>query len=142
MESFRPRLTPVLPCNDLDASEKFFNRLGFVRSDEEKAKGKADGDGYRMLQNDNGEDIHLTDCPEGWLVPGKNPCGLYLYVENVDEIAAKFNHEIIEKEKRPGHKPWGMYEVSLNAPDETLVRVGWPSRLMNQKDEKMNTDHE
>jgi hypothetical protein len=26
-------------------------------------------------------------------------------------------------------KPWGMYEFALSDPDETLVRVGWPTRL-------------
>ena len=26
-------------------------------------------------------------------------------------------------------KPWGMYQFALSDPDETLVRVGWPSRL-------------
>jgi len=25
--------------------------------------------------------------------------------------------------------PWGMYEFAVSDPDETLVRVGWPSRL-------------
>lgn len=88
-----------------------------------------------MLVNENGEDIHLTTCPDGWLVPGKNPFGLYLYVEDVDAVAAKFKDEIIEKDKRPGHKQWGMYEVSLLAPDETLVRIGWPSRLMKRKED-------
>jgi hypothetical protein len=36
--------------------------------------------------------------------------------------------ETLEK-AGPEHKPWGMYEFSLSGPDETLVRVGWPSRL-------------
>ena len=26
-------MTAILPCNDLDASERFYNRLGFARSD-------------------------------------------------------------------------------------------------------------
>jgi hypothetical protein len=30
------------------------------------------------------------------------------------------------------HKPWGMYEFALNGPDDLLVRVGWPSRLMTE----------
>ena len=135
MAMCRPQLTPILPCNDLDASEKFFTRLGFTRNEEDKKKGEGNEDSYRMLTNENGEDIHLTNCPVGWLVPGKNPFALYLYVENVDEMAARFDKEIIEKDKKPGHKSWGMYEVSLNAPDETLVRIGWPSRLMQQKDD-------
>jgi len=30
---------------------------------------------------------------------------------------------------RAEDKPWGMYEFAVSHPDETLVRVGWPSRL-------------
>ena len=44
-------------------------------------------------------------------------------------MAAGFAGETIERQG-PEHKPWGMYEFSLSDPDETLVRVGWPSRLM------------
>lgn len=35
MTSFAPSsvLTAILPCNNLDASERFYHRLGFTRSD-------------------------------------------------------------------------------------------------------------
>ena len=52
--------------------------------------------------------------------------------ENVDEIAAAMREAVIERDKAPGHKSWGMYEVSLNGPDDLLVRVGWPSRLVSR----------
>ena len=48
--------------------------------------------------------------------------GLYLYAEDVDELAARMG-------RRAEDKPWGMYEFAVSDPDETLVRVGWPSRL-------------
>jgi hypothetical protein len=51
-----------------------------------------------------------------------------LYLDDVDEIAAEFRNEIIGK-TAPEDKPWGMYEFALSYPDETLVRVGWPTRL-------------
>ena len=36
-------MTAILPCNDLDASERFYNRLGFVRPDSQRpAPGEAD----------------------------------------------------------------------------------------------------
>ena len=121
------RLTAILPCNDLDASEAFYNRLGFSRPDDEKpAAGEEDS--YRMLSDGQGGFLHLTDAVEGWLIKGKNPFGLYLYAEDVDALAARFVGKIIEK-GAPHHKPWGMYEFALSDPDETLVRVGWPSRL-------------
>jgi hypothetical protein len=120
-------LTAILPCNDLDVSEAFYARLGFTRPEADKEP----GDTYRMLANGQGGFLHLTDAVEGWLVPGQNPFGLYLYAENVDELAQAFVGETIEKHG-PGDKPWGMYEFSLSDPDQTLVRVGWPSRLRAQ----------
>jgi catechol 2,3-dioxygenase-like lactoylglutathione lyase family enzyme len=119
------RLTAILPCNDLDAAEAFYNRLGFFQDE----ASRNEHDGYRMLSDGRGGDLHLTDAVEGWLVPGRNPFGLYLYTEDVDAFAARFLGETIEK-NGPSHKPWGMYEFALNAPDDTLVRIGWPSRLM------------
>jgi hypothetical protein len=29
--------------------------------------------------------------------------------------------------RTPEDKPWGMIEFALSDPDETLVRIGWPS---------------
>lgn len=121
-------LTAILPCNDLDASECFYNRLGFSRPESERAP-PSDEDSYRMLANDAGGHLHLTSAVDGWLVRGRNPFGLYLYVDAVDALASQFLGETIEK-GGPEHKPWGMYEFSLSDPDETLVRVGWPSRLI------------
>jgi hypothetical protein len=35
----------------------------------------------------------------------------------------------------PEDKPWGMYEFAIPEPDETLVRIGRPSRPRNRADE-------
>jgi hypothetical protein len=51
-------------------------------------------------------------------------------MEDVDQAADAFAADIIEIGRKPEHKSWGMYEFSVSAPDETLVRIGWPSRLM------------
>ncbi len=111
----RPQdLVAILPCNDLDASEAFYGRLGFARHG-------GNGD-YRMLSNGCGGELHLTAAADGWLIPGRNPFGLYLYVENVDDLAMHMGCKAEDK-------PWGMYEFALSDPDETLVRVGWPTRL-------------
>jgi catechol 2,3-dioxygenase-like lactoylglutathione lyase family enzyme len=109
-------IVTILPCNDLDASERFYSRLGFTRA-EKPAPGEPDT--YRILSNGTGQ-LHLTDAVEGWLIPGKNPFGLYLYREDVDAVAVWFG-------ATPQHMPWGMYEFAVSDPDETLVRVGWPS---------------
>ena len=115
-------LTAVLPCNNLDAGEAFYNKLGFKR----------DGwdDNYRILSDGKGGEIHLTAAVEGRLIPGRNPFGLDLYAENVDEPAVLMNNLALRK---PEHKPWGMYEFALSDPDETLVRIGWPSRLIQRQ---------
>ena len=122
----RHALTAILPCNDLDASEAFYNRLGFFQD----AASKDAHDGYRMLSDGKGGHLHLNDAVEGWVVPGRNPFGLYLYTADVDAVAEAMHDRIIEKEKRATHKPWGMYEFAMSDPDGTLVRVGWPSRLV------------
>ena len=82
---------------------------------------------YRILSNGKGGFLHLAKAEDGWLVPGKNPCGLYLYAEDVDALAAAIAPDVLGK--GPEDKPWGMYEFSLSDPDQTLVRVGWPTRL-------------
>ena len=129
MNSLAPSgvMTAILPCNNLDASERFYNRLGFTRSAGQWPP-PGEPDTYRLLSNGRGGYLHLTDAVEGWLVPGRNPFGLYLYLEDVDKLAAEFRNEIFGK-TTPEDKPWGMYEFALSDPDETLVRVGWPTRL-------------
>ena len=122
------RLTAILPCNDLDASEAFYNRLGFFQDE----ASKNEHNGQRMLSDGKGGHLHLNDAVEGWVVPERNPFGLYLYTTDVDALAEAMRGEIIETEKCATHKPWGMYEFALSDPDETLVRVGWPSRLVRQ----------
>ena len=122
------RLTAIVPCNDLDASEAFYNRLGFIRSEADRNRPDGNND-YRMLSDGKGGDVHLTKAVPDWLIKGRNPFGLYLYTEDVDALAARFPGEVLEKQGA-SHKPWGMYEFALSDPDDTLVRVGWPSRLM------------
>jgi hypothetical protein len=122
-----PGIVAVLPCNDLDASEAFYSRIGFSRAPRDNIEQSQD-EGYRVLSNPALGRLHLTEAPEGWLIPERNPFGLYIYVEHVDALAKIFGLEVLE-EGGPENKPWGMYEFSLTDPDENLVRVGWPSHL-------------
>jgi hypothetical protein len=118
-----PRAIAILPCTDLDAAEQWWNRLGFTRPADQ---GFAD---YRMLADGAGAEVHLSSAMPDWLVPGRNPFGVYVYTPQVDAIGVTMQ-TAIERGKGPEHKPWGMYEFALNGPDDLLVRVGWPSRLM------------
>jgi hypothetical protein len=127
-------LTAVLPCNDLDASERFYNRLCFSRPEcERPAAGEPDA--YRMLSNGLGGHLHLTSAEAGWLLPGRNPFGLYLYFEDVDGLALEFKDELSGRHG-PEDKSWGMYEFALSDPDETLVRIGWPTQLRGGRVER------
>lgn len=108
----------ILPTNDLDVAQHFFGRLGFRLA--------GDYGDYRILTDDRGWQLHLKKAVEGWLKPGSNPFGLYLYTEEVDRLAAEFSTELAGM--KPEHKKWGMYEFALNGPDDTLVRVGRPSK--------------
>jgi hypothetical protein len=89
--------------------------MGFVRQGWD--------DNYRILLDGKGGSIHLNRAVKGWVVPGRNPFGLYFYAENVDELAASLGDLVLH---RPEKKPWGMYEFARSDPDDTLVRVGWP----------------
>lgn len=113
------RLTAIVPCNNLDASEAFYRQLGFNHKE-------GGDDSYRILLDGQGGEIHLNRTVDGWLIPGRNPFGVYLFTEEVDELAAGMHC-------KPDEKPWGMYEFSLSDPDGTLVRVGWPTRLQKTR---------
>lgn len=115
------KLTAILPCNDLDAAQAFFERLGFTRDEGSPNE-------YRMMSDGRGGFIHLRRAVEGWLEAGRNPFGLYLYRRDVDELAARFAGEIVGSGS-PAQTPWGMYEFALDGPDEVLVRIGWPTQL-------------
>lgn len=114
-------LVAIVPCNDIGASTAFYARLGLELL--------SDYGSYRILGDGKGWRLHLSaESPKGWVVPGRNPNGLYLYTEDVDGIADRIADLLIGG--GPMHKPWGMYEVSVSDPDGTLVRIGWPSELL------------
>ncbi|HTT05004.1 MAG TPA: VOC family protein [Steroidobacteraceae bacterium] len=111
-------IVAIVPCNDIEASTRFYSRLGLsVYRDHAR---------YRLLSDGKGWLLHLTsEAPAGWVVPGRNPNGVYLYSDDVDGLAARVSELI--GEVHPEHKPWGMYEFAVSDPDGTLVRIGWPS---------------
>jgi catechol 2,3-dioxygenase-like lactoylglutathione lyase family enzyme len=111
----------IVPCNDIETSTAFYERLGLdVLGDYGR---------YRILGDGKGWLLHLSaEVPNGWVVPGRNPNGLYLYSEDVDGLAVCVTDLVLGG--GPEHKPWGMYEFALSDPDGTLVRIGWPSALL------------
>jgi hypothetical protein len=116
----------IVPSNNLTAAIPFWERLGFVRTG-----GNAD---YVILTG-WGCEVHLTQAGTGlWRVPEENnPFGVFIRTPDVAAIASRVEDFII----RPGgvlrHREWGLYEVGINGPDGLLVRIGWPSHLINQR---------
>ena len=107
--------TAIVPSNDLDASQAFYALLGFTVT--------SDYGDYRILSDGQGWHLHLRE-EAGWPPsPEINPFGLYLYVADVDAVAAKVADRIIEK-GAPHLKPWGTYEFAVSDPSGTLVRIG------------------
>ena len=114
-------LVAVLPCRDLDASERFYARLGFTRDPGQEAWQH----GYRMLSRPDWARLHLRRAEAGWIVPERNPFGLYLYAADVEALACAFAGEIIGVEGAAVTE-YGMLEFALSDPDGALVRVGRP----------------
>ena len=115
----------IVPCNDLLAAVPFWERLGFARTG---------GDANYVILTGWECEVHLTQAGDGpWHVPADhNPFGVFIRTPEVESIAARVDDLII----RPGgilrHREWGLYEVGICGPDGLLVRIGWPSRLMQQ----------
>jgi hypothetical protein len=120
-------LAAIIPCTNLDLSEAFYSRLGFVRW-LNGSSAAADDDSYRILRDGDGGSLHLRKAEHGWLVPGRNPYALYYYSPDVDELAIAFRNEIIGRPE-PETKAWGMYEFAISDPDATLIRIGRPASL-------------
>ncbi len=103
----------IIPCSDLDSSQRFYERLGF------KATATYPHQGYRILHDQSGASIHLTHAEPGWISPERNAHGIYFYSENVEALAIEFG-ALVEL------KPWQLKEFSVSDPSGVLVRIGWP----------------
>jgi catechol 2,3-dioxygenase-like lactoylglutathione lyase family enzyme len=104
----------IIPCCDLDASQAFYEQLGF------EATSNFEAHGYRILHDPRGASVHLTRVAPDWLDRERNAHGVYYYAENVEALAARLGRSVQTM-------PWGMREFAVSDPDGTLVRVGWPA---------------
>ena len=116
----------IVPCNDLEAALPFWKQMGFE---------KTGGDSIYVILTGWDCEVHLRrGDPPPWDVPENNPFGVFIRTPHVDRIAELMDEYVA----RPGgvlrHREWGLYEVALGGPDNLLVRVGWPSVLVQEKD--------
>ena len=113
----------IVPSNDLPSAIQFWERMGFARTG---------GEETYVIMTGWGCEVHLTQAGPGeWRVPAEhNPFGVFIRTPEVRAIAALMDDVVI----RPGgvmrHREWGLFEVGLAGPDGLLIRVGWPSHLM------------
>lgn len=113
------QVVPILPCNDLDKTQAFYELLGFA---------VVGGDaGFRIMADGKGWRISLRQAEHGWVIPERSSHGLFLYTEDVDAVADRVRDRIVEP-GAPHAKPWGTYEFAVGDPDGVLVRVGKPLR--------------
>lgn len=103
----------------------FWQRLGFTRT-----RGDAN---YIVVTGLNCE-VHLIQAGDGpWRVPeDNNPFDVYIRTPELDAISVRVKDLIIRLGGVLRHREWGLYEVGMCGPDGLLVRIGWPSRLINQ----------
>lgn len=113
------QVTPILPCNDIAASQAFYERLGFAVTGGDAA--------FRFMADGNSWEIILRPAEPGWVIPDRNSHGLFLFCDDVDAVAARVRDIIVEK-GAPHRKPWGTYEFAVGDPDGVLVRIGRPAR--------------
>ena len=108
-------MAPILPVRDMQASISFYERLGF------RSEPYEDGAQYAFLSMD-GLSMHigLMQTPEFVF----NPCGVYLYVEDVDAVYRSFLAAGVPCLNTPEDRPWRMREFAVSDPDQTLLRIG------------------
>lgn len=104
----------IIPCDDLDASQVFYGRLGF------RPTAAYPHHGYRILHDAQGASLHLSRTEPGWVDPERNAHGVYFHAENVEALAVEFGGKVEVK-------PWGLIEFAVSDPNGTLVRIGWPT---------------
>lgn len=109
---------PKLPMRDKALTREFYlNKLGFQEF------GKADFDGYLMVQKDNIQ-IHFFEFKN--IDPKENYGQVYIRTDNIEEwYQVALDNRINMPDA--GHlqlKPWGQKEFSMLDPDHNLLTFG------------------
>jgi catechol 2,3-dioxygenase-like lactoylglutathione lyase family enzyme len=106
------RVVPFLRVADAEAAATWYARLGFEI--EWRHRFEPDLPLFVSIRNGDGSIFlseHRGDARPDTL--------LYLYVDDVDEVARNFDAEVAEAE-------YGMREVQLTDPDGNRLRIGAP----------------
>ncbi|HXS58468.1 MAG TPA: VOC family protein [Hanamia sp.] len=112
------QIHPKLPMRDKNATKDFYlNKLGF------KEYGKADYDGYLMIEKDNIQ-IHFFEFKD--LDPNENYGQVYIRTNDIGQLyQSLLDNKIRIHPNGPLQlKPWGQKEFSLLDPDKNLLTFG------------------
>lgn len=111
-------VNPKLPMRDKNVTRHYYNsKLGFQEF------GRADVDGYLMLQKDNIQ-LHFFEFKE--LDPSENYGQVYIRTNNIDAVYKSFVDSGVAIHPN-GHlqvKPWGQKEFAILDPDNNLLTFG------------------
>ena len=111
-------INPKLPMRDKSLTKEFYVvKLGFEQF------GRADYDGYLMLQKDNVQ-IHFFEFKD--LDPKENYGQVYIRTDEIHELYQSMLDKKLSIHPA-GHlqiKPWGQKEFSMLDPDNNLLTFG------------------
>lgn len=112
------KLSPILPARDIEVTQAFWARLGFVTVYKDKDY---------LLQKREGAEVHFFRHPG--LMPEDNHHGAYLRPRDIDALDREWAglglpERGIPRLERAADKPWGMRELALLDINGNLIRAG------------------
>jgi predicted enzyme related to lactoylglutathione lyase len=114
------RIAPVFPVRSVVSALEHYRALGFQA--QAYSEVAADGPIYGFVDRD-GIEIHLARVPD--LDPGTNTSAAYLYVDDADELRARWAAAGVPgRLTEPESTPYGLREFAHVDPDGNLLRVG------------------
>lgn len=112
MTAYMSAAHPILPAQDLDATEAFYRQIGFL------SQGRY-GD-YMILRRDSIE-LHFWLSPDRALAEASS---CYIRTHDVDRLHAALGEPPGTRITAPQDRPWGMREFYLMDPNGILLRIG------------------
>jgi catechol 2,3-dioxygenase-like lactoylglutathione lyase family enzyme len=103
---------PILPSQDLDATENFYRQLGFM------SQGRFGS--YMILRRETVE-LHFWFCPERHIAENSS---CYFRTPDADTLYKAFSLITGGKVTPPEDRPWGMREFYVMDPNGNLLRFG------------------
>ncbi len=107
---------PILPAQDMDATEAFYRHLGFL------SQGRWGG--YMILRRD-GVEVHFWECSDRSLAENSS---CYIRTPDADALHASFGPLPVGKGGGkilpPEDRAWGMREFYVMDPNGNLLRFG------------------